>query len=49
MTLLALAVGQPSDGKQIGRIEEADAVVERQPFTGPQLVVDVGQPGRVKA
>ena len=49
MTLLALAVREPSDGEQIGALEQANAVVERQPFAGAQLVVDVGESGRVES
>ena len=49
VALLALAVRQPADGQQIGRVEQADAVLEREPFAGLQLVVDVGQPGRAEA
>ena len=49
MPLLALAVREPADGEQVGRVEQADAVLEREPFACLQLVVDVGQPGRAKA
>ena len=45
MALLALAIGQPADGEQIRRLEQADAVVERQPLAGVELVGDVGEAG----
>src|SRR5687767_4070667 len=49
VTLLALAIGEPSNGEQIWRLEEAYAIVERQPLAALQLVVDVGQSGRAKS
>ena len=49
VTLLALAVGQPADGQQIGRLEQTDAVVERQPLARLQFLVDIGQSGRAEA
>jgi hypothetical protein len=49
VALFALAIGQPSDGKQIVAFEQTHALVEGQPFGRLQLVVDVGQTGRAKA
>src|SRR5688500_4516995 len=49
VTLLALTVGEPADGKQVRRVEELHAVFEREAFAGPQLVVDLGESGRFQA
>ena len=49
VALLALAIGQPADREQIRRLEQADALVERQPLAALQLLVDVGQSGRVQS
>jgi hypothetical protein len=49
VALLALAIGEPADSEEIGHVEEAYAILEREPFTRLKLVVDVGQPGRAKA
>jgi len=43
--LLALAIREPADGKEIGRFEEANTVSERQPLTRCQLVGDLDQTG----
>ena len=48
MPLLAFTVGQPADRQQVGRVEQAQPVVERQPLACPQLVVDFGQTGRAE-
>ena len=40
---------QRADRQQIRRVEEADAVLEREALAGPQLLVDLGQPGRANA
>ena len=45
---IALAIGEPPDGEQIGRIEETNAVLERQAFAPLQLVVDIDQSRRVQ-
>jgi hypothetical protein len=49
VTLLALAIGEPADGEQIGCLEQPDAVLEREAFSLLQLPVDAGQPGRANA
>jgi hypothetical protein len=49
VTLLALAVRQPANGEQIGRLEQAHAVGERQSLAGGEFVGDVGEAGRLKA
>ena len=49
VALLALAIGEPADGEQIRRLEQAHAIVERQPLAALQLLVDVGQSGRVQS
>ena len=41
MPPLALAVGQPADGQQIGRVEQPHAVVEVEALAGVELVGDV--------
>ena len=45
MALLALAVGQPADGEQIGRLEQPDAVVEIEALAGVELLGDVEEAG----
>ena len=45
MPPLALAVGEPADGEQIGRLEQADAVVEVEPDAGVEFFGDVGEAG----
>ena len=42
---LALAVRDPAERQQIGRVEQRDAVVERQPFPRVDLLGDRRQPG----
>jgi hypothetical protein len=49
MTPLALAIRQPADGEQIGRLEQPNAIVEREPFATAKLFVDVSQTGGCKA
>ena len=39
---LALAGGEPADGQQIGRLEQAHALVEREALARLDLVGDVG-------
>ena len=46
---LALAVGEPADREEIGRREQPDAVVQRQPFTGIELVRDPVQANGVQS
>src|SRR6185436_12411670 len=45
VTFLALTVREPSDGQQIGALEEPDAVGEIEPDTGRKLVRDVSEAG----
>jgi hypothetical protein len=42
---LALAIGEPSDGEQVGRLEEPNAVVEVEPEAGVDFPGDVAQAG----
>ena len=42
---LALSVGQPPDGQQIGRIEQTDAVDQVEPDASFKLVCDIQQAG----
>ena len=44
VALLALAVGQPAEGQRVRALEQADAVLERQPLAGVQFLPDVQQP-----
>src|SRR5262249_23119194 len=45
VALLALAVRQPADGQKVRRLEQTDAVFERQSNSGIQLVSDVEEVG----
>ena len=45
VTALALAVGDPAERQQIGRVEQRDAVLERQPLPRLDLLGDVRQSG----
>ena len=45
MPLLALAVGEPADGEQVGAVEQPDAVARDQALAGVELVGDVGEAG----
>jgi hypothetical protein len=49
VTLLALAIGEPADRKQIRRLEQPHAVVEREPLAGLEFAVDLGQSGCTKS
>jgi hypothetical protein len=49
VALLALAIGEPTDGEEIGSVEQTHAILERQSLASLQLVVDVGQSGRLKS
>ena len=40
---LALAVGEPPQGQRVGALEQADAVLERQPSALVELLLDVQQ------
>src|SRR5262249_40884520 len=43
VALLALAVGEPPDGEEIGTVEEPDAVAQREALTRLQLVGNVSK------
>ena len=45
VALLALAVREPADREQIGALEQAHAVLEREALARLELVVDVRQSG----
>jgi hypothetical protein len=45
MTALAFAVGDPAEREQIGRVEEGDAILERQPLRRVDFLRDIRQPG----
>ena len=45
MALLALAIRQPADGQQIGRVEETNALFQSQSKTGVELIGDVEKVG----
>ena len=47
VALFTLTVCEPANGEQVRRIEQAYAVVERESLASLQLVVDVGQSGRL--
>ena len=46
---LALAIGQPADGEEVGRLEQPNALVEGEPFLRVHLLGDVGEPRGAKA
>jgi hypothetical protein len=46
---LSLAIGEPAHGQQIRTVEQPDAVVERQPFAGGELVSDVAEAEAMEA
>jgi hypothetical protein len=47
VALLALTIRERSDGQQVGRSEQRDTIVERQPLIRVKLVVDFRQTGRL--
>jgi len=43
VALLALPVRQPADGEQIGALEQADPVLQRQALSGRELGGDLAE------
>jgi len=45
VALFAFPVGEPADGEQIGRLEQADAIGQVEPDAGVEFFSDFGQAG----